>query len=68
LWGYNLLISNENKEIGSMAAKKASLTFEDYLRGIQSLEPDDKIDQMDPIDHKGIDTQQYIRKERKSWN
>lgn len=51
-----------------MAAKKASLTFEDYLRGIQSLEPDDKIDQMDPIDHKGIDTQQYIRKERKSWN
>jgi len=77
-----------------MAAKKASLTFEDYLRGIQNLRPDEQLSLVEiisarlkkvlrrkKIKHsileleglgagiwKGIDAQQYVRKERESWD
>ena len=77
-----------------MAAKKVSLTYDDYVRGIQGLRPEEQLSLVEiisttlkktlgrkKIKHsvmeleglgadiwKGIDAQEYVRKERESWD
>jgi hypothetical protein len=77
-----------------MATKKSILRFEDYVKGIERLRPDEQLNLIEIISArlktnlkrkkvkhsvmeleglgahiwKGIDAQQYISKERKSWD
>jgi hypothetical protein len=77
-----------------MTAKKVSLTYDDYLRGIQGLRPEEQLSLIEIISTtlkktlgrkkikrsvmeleglgadiwKGIDAQEYVRKERESWD
>jgi hypothetical protein len=77
-----------------MTAKKVSLTYDDYLRGIQGLRPEEQLRLIEIISTtlkktlgrkkikrsvmeleglgadiwKGIDAQEYVRKERESWD
>jgi hypothetical protein len=77
-----------------MAAKKVSLTYDDYVRGIQGLRPEEQLSLVEIISTtlkktlgrkkirhsvmeleglgadiwKGIDAQEYVRKERESWD
>ena len=77
-----------------MATKKVSLTYNDYVRGIQELRPEDQLSLVEIISaglkktlmkkrvkHRiteieglgadiwqGIDAQEYVRKERESWD
>ena len=77
-----------------MATKKVSLTYNDYVRGIQDLKPEDQLSLVEIISAglkktlmkkrtkhriteieglgadiwKGIDAQEYVRKERESWD
>ena len=77
-----------------MATKKLTLRFEDYVKGIGRLRPDEQLNLMEIISArlrtnlkrkkqkhsvmeleglgapiwKGVDAQQYVCKERKSWD
>jgi len=77
-----------------MATKKAELRFDDYVRGIARLRPDEQLSLIEIISSrlkktikgrkakhsimeleglgadmwKGIDVQQYLSEERKSWD
>jgi len=77
-----------------MATKKLTLRFDDYVRGIGHLKPDEQLSLIEIISSrlkktlkrrktkhtimeleglgahlwKGVDAQQYVSKERKSWN
>ncbi|NWG04909.1 MAG: hypothetical protein HXY44_18805 [Syntrophaceae bacterium] len=77
-----------------MATKKSTLRFEDYIKGIERLRPDEQLNLIQIISArlktnlrrgkvkhslmeleglgapiwKGIDAQQYVNKERKSWD
>jgi hypothetical protein len=77
-----------------MATKKLTLRFEDYVKGIECLKPDEQLNLIEIISArlkanlkrkkpkhsimeleglgapiwKGIDAQQYVSKERKSWD
>jgi hypothetical protein len=77
-----------------MAAKKVSLTYDDYVRGIKGLRPEEQLSLMEIISAtlkrtlaskkqkhnlmelqglgadvwKGIDAQEYVRRERESWD
>ena len=77
-----------------MATKKLTLRFEDYVKGIKGLRPDEQLNLIEilstrlktnlkrkKVKHsvmeleglgahiwKGVDTQQYVSKERKSWD
>lgn len=77
-----------------MATKKLTLRFEDYVKGIGRLRPDEQLNLIEIISArlktnlkrkkpkhsimeleglgapiwKGIDAQQYVNKERKSWD
>ena len=77
-----------------MAKKKPSLTYNDYVRGIMYLRPEEQLSLMKIISAelkksfgkrvakhsileleglgaeiwKGIDAQEYVRKERESWD
>ena len=77
-----------------MAAKKASLTYDDYVRGIKKLRPEEQLSLVEIISArlkrtlaskkqkhnlielqglgaevwKGIDAQEYVRRERESWD
>lgn len=77
-----------------MAAKKVSLTYNDYVRGIQELRPEEQLSLVQIISARlkknlgrkrikhsvmeleglgahiwqGIDAQEYVRKERESWD
>ena len=77
-----------------MARKKAPLRFEDYVKGIEQLRPDEQLNLIEIISArlktslkhkkakhsvmeleglgaqlwKGIDGQQYVNDERKSWD
>jgi len=77
-----------------MATKKLTLRFEDYVKGIERLKPDEQLNLIEIISArlkanlkrkklkhsimeleglgapiwKGIDAQQYVSKERKSWD
>ena len=77
-----------------MATKKFTLRFEDYVKGIECLKPDEQLNLIEIISArlkanlkrkkpkhsimeleglgapiwKGIDAQQYVSKERKSWD
>jgi hypothetical protein len=77
-----------------MATKKLTLRFEDYVKGIKGLRPDEQLNLIEilsarlktnlkrkKVKHsvmeleglgahiwKGVDAQQYVSKERKSWD
>jgi hypothetical protein len=77
-----------------MATKKSILRFEDYVKGIERLRPDEQLNLIEIISArlktnlrgkkakhsvmeleglgahiwKGVDAQQYVTKERKSWD
>jgi len=77
-----------------MTAKKSTLRFEDYVRGIEHLKPNEQLSlieimsarlkktlKQEKTKHsvmeleglgadiwKGIDAQEYVSKERKSWD
>jgi len=77
-----------------MAAKKASLTYDDYVRGIKGLRPEEQLSLVEIISArfkrtlaskrakhslmeleglgadvwKGIDAEEYVRRERESWD
>lgn len=77
-----------------MAAKKVSLTYDDYVRGINRLRPEEQLSLVEIISARlkktlttrkakhsimeleglgadiweGIDAQEYVRKERESWD
>jgi hypothetical protein len=77
-----------------MATKKLTLRFDDYVKGIGSLKPDEQLNlieiisarlktnlRREKVKHsvmeleglgahiwKGVDAQQYVNKERKSWD
>lgn len=77
-----------------MATKKLTLGFEDYVKGIERLRPDEQLNLIEIISArlktnlrrkkvrhsvmeldglgaqiwKGVDAQQYVNKERKSWD
>ena len=77
-----------------MATKKLILRFEDYVKGIKGLRPDEQLNLIEilsarlktnlkrkKVKHsvmelqglgahiwKGVDAQQYVSKERKSWD
>jgi hypothetical protein len=77
-----------------MATKKLTLRFEDYVKGIERLRPDQQLNLIEIISArlktnlrrtkvkhsimeleglgahiwKGVDAQQYVSKERKSWD
>jgi len=77
-----------------MATKKSILRFEDYVKGIERLRPDEQLNLIEIISArlktnlkrkkvkhsvmeleglgahiwKGVDAQQYVSKERKSWD
>jgi hypothetical protein len=77
-----------------MATKKLTLRFEDYVKGIEGLRPDQQLSlieiisarlktglRREKVKHsvmeleglgahiwKGVDAQQYVSKERKSWD
>ena len=77
-----------------MATKKSTLRFEDYIKGIECLRPDEQLNLIEIISArlktnlrrkkvkhsimeleglgahiwKGVDAQQYVNKERKSWD
>jgi hypothetical protein len=77
-----------------MATKKSDLRFDDYVRGIERLRPDEQLSLIEIITArlkktlkrkrsrhsvmeleglgahiwKGIDAQQYVNKERESWD
>jgi len=77
-----------------MTGKKSTLRFEDYVRGIEHLKPDEQLSlieimsarlkktlKQEKAKHsvmeleglgahiwKGIDAQQYVSKERESWD
>ena len=77
-----------------MATKKLTLHFEDYVKGIEHLRPDEQLNlikiistrlktnlRRKKVKHsvmeleglgahiwKGVDAQQYVNKERKSWD
>lgn len=77
-----------------MATKKSTLRFEDYVKGIERLRPDEQLNlieiisarlktslRREKVKHsvmeleglgahiwKGVDAQQYVNKERKSWD
>jgi hypothetical protein len=77
-----------------MATKKSDLRFDDYVRGIEHLRPDEQLSLIEIITArlkktlkrkrsrhsvmeleglgahiwKGIDAQQYVNKERESWD
>ena len=77
-----------------MATKKSNLRFDDYVKGIGRLNPDEQLTLIEMISArlktnlkrkkpkhsimeleglgahiwKGIDAQQYVTKERKSWD
>jgi hypothetical protein len=77
-----------------MTTKKLALSFEDYVKGIESLRPDEQLNLIEIISSrlkknlkrkkvkhsvmeleglgvhiwKGVDPQQYVIKERKSWD
>ena len=77
-----------------MASKKALLTYDDYVRGIQGLRPEEQLGLVEIISArlkqtlgkkrekhsileleglgaeiwKGIDAQEYVDKERESWD
>ena len=77
-----------------MATKKSTLRFEDYVKGIERLRPDEQLNLIEIISArlktnlkrkkvkhsimeleglgahiwKGVDAQQYVSKERKSWD
>jgi glycosyltransferase involved in cell wall biosynthesis len=84
----------ERKRKYTMTTKKESLTYNDYVRGIQDLRPEDQLSLVEIISAglkktlmkkrakhriteieglgadiwKGIDAQEYVRKERESWD
>jgi hypothetical protein len=77
-----------------MATKRESLTYDDYVRGIQGLKPEEQLGLVEIISGRlketlgekkgkhsimeleglgadiweGIDAQEYVRKERESWD
>ncbi|HXX33600.1 MAG TPA: hypothetical protein VEM15_03915 [Thermodesulfobacteriota bacterium] len=77
-----------------MTARKSTLRFEDYVKGIERLKPDEQLNLIEIISArlktnfkrkrvkhsimeleglgahvwKGVDAQQYVSKERKSWD
>ena len=77
-----------------MAAKKVSLTYDDYVKGINRLRPEEQLSLVEIISGrlkktlttrkakhsileleglgaeiwKGIDAQEYVMKERESWD
>jgi len=77
-----------------MARKKERLTYDDYVRGIESLRPEDQLSLVEIISArlkrafgkertrhsileleglgaeiwKSIDVEEYVRKERESWD
>jgi hypothetical protein len=77
-----------------VATKKSTLRFEDYVKGIERLRPDQQLNLIEIISArlktnlrrkkvkhsvmeleglgaqiwKGVDAQQYVSKERKSWD
>jgi len=77
-----------------MTTKKSTLRFEDYVKGIERLRPDEQLNLIEIISArlkknlkrkkvkhsvmeleglgahiwKGVDAQQYVSKERKSWD
>ena len=77
-----------------MAGKKVPLTYDDYVRGIKGLRPEEQLSLVEIISArlkrtlarkkpkhsvmeleglgadvwKGIDVQQYVRRERESWD
>ena len=77
-----------------MTARKSTLRFQDYVKGIERLKPDEQLNLIEIISArlktnfkrkkvkhsimeleglgahvwKGVDAQQYVSKERKSWD
>jgi hypothetical protein len=83
-----------SKGVDSMAGKKVPLKYDDYVRGIKGLNPEEQLSLVEIISArlkrtlagkkpkhsvmeleglgadvwKGIDVQQYVRRERESWD
>lgn len=90
---YDILFSEENSWGCLTPANKETLTYDDYVKGIQALKPEEQLSLIEllssklkksiiekKIKHsileleglgadlwKGIDAQEYVRKEREAW-